>query len=113
VPNIFGDLSDLPDKPRLGLRLIAGGLALGLVRLSWPHVAPSSYRGASELFAHTEPYLPRARVHSPSIDDFGIFLVAVVAMLVLYGAFIFFRRGFWWVAEHRSDDKSVTEIGLK
>jgi hypothetical protein len=65
------------------------------------------------LFAHTEPYLPRPRPHSPSIDDFGIFLVAVVAMLVLYGSFIFFRRGFWWVAEHRSDEKSVTEIGLK
>jgi hypothetical protein len=109
--NIFRDLNDLPDKPRLGVNLIIVGLAIGAIRLVWPFVAPSSFQSIGMAFFHWESHLPYP--HYPqSPADFGIYVVSIGLICFVSGSFIFFRRGFWWVAEHR-DEKNITRLDLK
>jgi hypothetical protein len=104
--NVFRDLADLPDKARLGVNLIVGGLAVLAVRYLWPHVGPASFQRASTIFYHYSPD------RHPSLEDLGIYLVAAAVVCLVSGAFIFLRRAFWWVAEHR-DEESITELRFK
>lgn len=113
--NPFKQLNELPDKPRLAVNLIFGGIAVGALRFLWQWSSPESFAKVSTVFAHYEPYFPyfKRSTHPPSADDFGIFMVAMGVILLIAGTYIFFRRGFWWVAEHRSDDDSITDLNLK
>jgi hypothetical protein len=110
--NILKRIDDLPDKPRFGVNLMAAGLAVGALRLGWPHVAPGSYQRASALFARIEPYLPHRSQYPPALDDLGGYLTMAVLVLLFCGVFIFFRRGVWWWQE-RADEKSITRLDLK
>ena len=109
--NIFRDLDDLPDKPRLGTRLMLIGAFFFVLRLTWPRVAPSSFQRVSETFLRHLDFF-RTRYGPHSLEDFGVLLYIAATMCFLYGAFIFLRRGFWWVAEHRPEPET-TELKLK
>jgi hypothetical protein len=111
--NVFKDLSDLPDKPRLGVNLMGVGLAVGILRFVWPRAAPESYQSTSGWFASVEPYLSNRSPHPALPGDFGLMFLGIGMLFFISGAFIFSRRGFWWVSEHRADDKSVTQLDLK
>jgi len=110
--NVFRDLNDLPDEPRLGARLIVIGLGLLAIRFGWPRLEPGSYQKASEIFfRYFDLFRLNPRLaHSPG--DFGWLLVSGSVLCIVSGAFIFFRRGFWWVAEHRKDE-DVVRLDLK
>jgi hypothetical protein len=112
--NPFKQLNDLPDNARVGVNLMAGGTAVAGFRFAWERLAPASFHSASTIFLRWEPYLPghTRSLHQYSAEDFGILLVSAASLLFIGGAFIFFRRGFWWVAEHRSDPE-VTELKFK
>jgi hypothetical protein len=104
--NVFRYFADLPDKPRLGVKLIAGGLAILAVRFSWPLVDFTSFQRASAVVYRYSPSW------HPSPEDLGLYLVAGASICLVSGAFIFFRRLFWWVAERRPE-KGITDLGLK
>jgi hypothetical protein len=113
--NPFRDLNNLPDKPRLGVKLMLAGAGFSAVRYAWPSVAPSSFRSASAVYLRWKPYIPHRGSYPPNqwtLGDFGDLLVVLAILLFLCGAFIFLRRGFWWVAENR-EEKSITQIDLK
>ena len=105
---LWRDLNDLPDNAVVALRWLVGGIALLLVRFGWPYVAPSSFRTASIGFLHYFGFLYR----NPSQDAFGVVIIGASVLCSVSGAFIFFRRGFWWVAEHRKDS-NITELKFK
>jgi hypothetical protein len=106
--NIFRNLDDLPDKPRLAINLLVGGLAILGLRFGWQRVAPSSFNTASMWFFLHFHYLFRR----PSPSDFGGVIVGAGVICLVSGCFIFLRRGFWWVAERR-EEKAVTELKFK
>lgn len=110
--NPFKALNDLPDSASVGLNLMFGGLVLIGFRFGWERFAPASFHSASKIFLRWEPYLPHHSLSHLSAEDFGILLMCIAGMLFISGAFIFFRRGFWWVAEHRSEPE-VTELKFK
>jgi hypothetical protein len=104
-------LDDLPDRPRLGINLILIGLVVTGFRFAWPRLDDASFLRASAIFFRFEQHVHFS--HYPiSSDALGIYLLVISLMCVVGGAFIFFRRGFWWVAEHRSDE-SITELKFK
>jgi hypothetical protein len=105
---VLRDLAELPDKTALALRFLGGGCTLLVVRFGWSWVAPSSFREASAMYFRYLSYIS----DRTSPDDFGIVLIGLALVCLVSGTFIFFRRGFWWVAEHRKDD-SVTELKFK
>jgi hypothetical protein len=111
--NPFADLDDLPDRPKLGLKLIGWGLACVAVRFAWPHLAGDSYHAVSASFMRVEQSI--GFWHSKSaaeIGDFGATLSFAAEMLLVCGTFIFFRRAVWWRQE-REDEKSITKLNLK
>jgi len=104
--NIFSIFSDLPDEPGFGSRLMAAGFLLAGLSYGWPRLGASSFSWVSEFFLqHLDFFRHR---HTPaSVADFGILLWITAVMCFVSGAFIFLRRGFWWVAEHRSEREPV------
>jgi hypothetical protein len=112
--NPFRSLNELPDSARLGVYLMFGGVILGTFRYAWQFSSSSSYKSVSAAFMRLEPYLPgrHSYMQKDSLDDFGQFLLVIAFLLCFCGAFIFLRRGFWWVAEHRKE-RGITEIDLK
>jgi len=109
--NVFAQLNDLPDKPALGLRLMAVGSLFAVLRYAWPRLGATSYSRVSEFFLRHLDFF-RHRYAPPSVADFGILLWIIAVMCFVSGAFIFLRRGFWWVAEHRPE-KETTELKFK
>ncbi len=103
-------LDDLPDKPRFGVNLMICGSVLGVFRFAWPRLSSGSFQRASEAFLRFDRYIPYRHHYQPSVEDFGTWLWIVAIACIVAGAFIFLRRGFWWVAEHRSDPDTT---GLK
>ena len=112
IRNPFTTFTDLPDKPRFGVKLMLAGIGVGILRWSWPRVAPPSFQQISAAFMRWEPYLPH-HGRLPGIpwkmSDFGDLLMVTAFLVFLCGAFIFLRRGFWWVAENRPE-KEITEL---
>jgi hypothetical protein len=95
------DLDDLPDTPRLGVKLIIAGLAILAFRYAWPRVALASFQQASAfVFRHSPRF-------EPSPDDLSAYLVIGACMCMTCGAFIFFRRGVWWWAERREEREMI------
>ena len=92
---------------------MAAGFAVGILRFVWPEAAPKSYQSVSSWFAGVEPYLSSHSPNEPLPGDFGTVFLGIGMVCLVSGAFIFFRRGFWWVAEHRPDDKNLTQLDLK
>jgi hypothetical protein len=109
--NPFKALDDTPDSPRLGVKLLLIGIALAIVRLSWPHLFPHSFNNASLCYFRHEPYFKKSSEYL-SLSDFGYDFWFVVFFLGLLGTFIFFRRGVWWWQD-REDERSITRLNLK
>lgn len=111
--NLVQFFADLPDKSRLGVKLMADGLALCALRFAWEWISPASFFRVSATFMHYEAW-GRDRVLYPvSASDLGDLLLAAAALSFLSGALIFLRRGFWWVGEHRSEKEHVTQLNIK
>lgn len=110
--NPFEQLNDLPDQPRLGVKLMIFGAALTTIRIGWPRVASASFQKASEIFFALDRHIPYRYSKQPSVEDFGMWLAIAAVFCIVAGAFIFLRRGFWWVAENRHEE-GVTEIKFK
>jgi len=92
------------------------GIAAGSLRYLWEWLSPSSFHEAGSAFVQFEPYIPHHSTYPPlppSPHDFSDFIMIVGFILFFVGAFIFLRRGFWWVAEHRPDGDSITDLNLK
>jgi hypothetical protein len=113
--NPFRQLNDLPDQPRIGVILMLCGICVGVVRWTWPRLGSHSFQRVSAGFMRVEPYLPkwhRYPIYPSEMQDFGDMLIVMAFLLLFCGAFIFLRRGFWWVAENRSEHE-ITEIKFK
>jgi hypothetical protein len=111
--NILGDLDNLPDKPRVGINLIVGGLAILAVRYVWPLVGLASFQRAGAVVYHAYAVMHRyllARRASP--EDLNDYLVGAALLCLIFGAFIFFLRGFWWWSERRNE-KEIIQLKLK
>jgi hypothetical protein len=61
---------------------------------------------------HRKPFLPHRGSNQWSLDDLEVMFVVIALMLFPSGAFLFLRRGFWWLREHR-EEIGITEIDLK
>ena len=107
--NIFRDLNDLPDEPRLGLRLIALGIVLEIIGGTWLRAFPGSYKKANTSFVAYTGWITARRRSPLSIHEA---LLIAGLMAIVCGAFIFCRKGWWWWAEHR-DVRDITQIDLK
>jgi hypothetical protein len=106
VRHVFEDLDELPDDPRLGLRLLGIGVLVVALRYGWQHIAPSSFQVASAGIRHYSPN------RYASTNGLGELLFGIAAMCFVSGGYIFFRKGFWWYAERRSE-RSITELKFK
>jgi hypothetical protein len=111
--NPLSGLDDLPDLPKLGLKLLGAGLACLAVRIGWPHLAGDSHHAVSAAFMRFENSLVFwGSKPGGEIRDFDAMLARVAEILIVSGTFIFFRRGVWWWQE-RKDERSVTRLILK
>ena len=111
----FEGLSQLPDDSRVGWRLILGGLALGVAPFAWLRLDSKSFQHAGALVFRADCYLLPSLANRYSQTPYGLIahFAALALACLIAGVFIFCRKGVWWVAEHRADDKSVTQLGLK
>jgi hypothetical protein len=84
-------IDDLPDKPRLGLSLMATGLFIEGVWFAWRRLSPLSFATASEFFSRLDDAIPLST---------AIFMVGLATFAI--GLFVFFRRLVWWLQEKRA-----------
>jgi hypothetical protein len=105
--NPFAELDDLPDTPRLGLKLVVAGLCAIGVDYFWPRFWPGSFRAISLFFYNYIAWILERHGDRPSL---AFILGFAGGVSVLCGVFIFFRRGVWWLQERREENETV---GLK
>ena len=86
--NPFRALDDLPDRPKLGVRLLAAACACAFLRIAWPSAASTSYQHASAAFMKIEPYLPVLGNSKPTLGDLGGLLTFAGVLLMILGLFL-------------------------
>jgi hypothetical protein len=109
IGSLFESLDNLPDSARSGARLIGVGVLFGLARFAWPLLAPKSFGKASAAVYH---YLAAHSNLPPSPDVFSFYLDLLTAIFLVCGAFIFFRKGVFWLDE-RESERAITRLNLK
>jgi hypothetical protein len=107
--SLLESLDDLPDSARSGAWLMAVGVLLGLARFVWPVIAPESFhRASAAVFRYVSTYASQP----PSPGVFSFYLDCAAAIFFVCGAFIFFRKGVFWLDE-RKNATAITRLNLR
>jgi hypothetical protein len=107
--SLLESLDDLPDSARSGARLMCVGLLIAVLRFVWPVVAPDSFHKAS---AAVFRYVATYAALPPSPGIVGFYLDCLAAIFLVCGAFVFFRKGVFWLDE-RENERAITRLNLK
>lgn len=103
----------LPDRLRLGFRLLLAGALPLAGDYFWPRISPASFKSASAIFLKYFSWVGYVmeRHYSGAPLSFSEFLFLVGLLCEVFGLFIFVRRLVWRAEDRR--DQEIPKLDLK